>query len=127
MICLKKKKDTELWNNLESKNLKPQYYSFRWISLLFSQDFPLPTILRIWDSLFADENRFEYLIYICVSLLINIRSQLFEGDFSDNLSLLHKYPSFTIEEILNLATDLKDPKYDLRKSILVQQINQFTF
>jgi len=122
-----KMKDIDLWNNLESKNLKPQLYSFRWISLLFSQDFSIKIVLRIWDSLLSDENRFEFLKYICVGLLINIRKQLLEGDLSDNLSLLHNYPTFNTEELLDLAIEIKDSKYDFQKTILVQQINQFTF
>jgi hypothetical protein len=57
--------------------LAPQFYSFRWITLLLSQEFELPdgtrviqctvmmfvrTVMRLWDSLFADAHRFSYLV-----------------------------------------------------------------
>jgi hypothetical protein len=30
----------------------------------------LPDVLRIWDSLFADETRFSFLIHICCSMIM---------------------------------------------------------
>lgn len=37
-----KDKDTTLWLKLQEQDLKPQYYAFRWITLLLSQEFDLP-------------------------------------------------------------------------------------
>ena len=37
-----KQKDTTLWLKMKEQDLKPQYYAFRWITLLLSQEFPLP-------------------------------------------------------------------------------------
>nr|CAD7421604.1 unnamed protein product [Timema poppensis] len=65
-----KSKDSAVWFRLHDQELYPQYYSFRWLTLLLSQEFPLPDVLRIWDSLFADEKRFEFLIYICCSMIM---------------------------------------------------------
>ena len=35
----------------------PQFFSFRWLTLLLSQEFLYPEIQRLWDSFFADESR----------------------------------------------------------------------
>jgi hypothetical protein len=43
---------------------------FRWITLLLSQEFPLPDVLRIWDTLFSDESRFDFLIYVCCAMIV---------------------------------------------------------
>ena len=51
-------------------NIVIYFVSSRWLTLLLSQEFPLPDVLRIWDSLFADENRFDFLIYICCSMIM---------------------------------------------------------
>jgi hypothetical protein len=50
--------------------IKPHYYAFRWITLLLSQEFPLPEVLHIWDFLFADETRFHFLIKVCCAMLL---------------------------------------------------------
>lgn len=34
--------------------IDPQFYAFRWITLLLSQEFPLPDVVRIWDTLLSD-------------------------------------------------------------------------
>lgn len=39
---LLKAKDFELWQDLDQKQLDPQFYTFRWITLLCSQEFELP-------------------------------------------------------------------------------------
>lgn len=42
-----KDKDEFLYNRIKELDLKPQYYAFRWLTLLLSQEFPLPgTILK---------------------------------------------------------------------------------
>ncbi|KAK2182842.1 hypothetical protein NP493_334g03025 [Ridgeia piscesae] len=70
LMTLLKEKDTALWVKLHQQDLKPQYYGFRWIMLLLSQEFPLPDVIRLWDSLLADENRFDFLIDVCCAMLL---------------------------------------------------------
>lgn len=62
--------DNAICERFNEQKLYPQYYSFRWITLLLSQEFPLPDVLRIWDSLFSDEQRFQFLIYICCAMIM---------------------------------------------------------
>jgi len=83
------------------KELHPQFYSFRWLSLLvwhllrawkyytyhvwltmplrcdsnpchyqMSQELQLPELIRLWDSLLADDRRFEFLGYFCCAMLL---------------------------------------------------------
>ncbi len=39
-----KEKDTTLYLKLEQQEIRPQFYAFRWLTLLLSQEFPLPGI-----------------------------------------------------------------------------------
>ncbi|XP_021817799.1 TBC1 domain family member 13-like isoform X2 [Prunus avium] len=51
---LLKANDEELWRHLEfTTKVKPQYYAFRWITLLLTQEFNFQCIMRIWDSLLS--------------------------------------------------------------------------
>uniref|UniRef100_U3IAH7 TBC1 domain family member 13 n=1 Tax=Anas platyrhynchos platyrhynchos TaxID=8840 RepID=U3IAH7_ANAPP len=83
-----KEKDVELYLKLQEQNIKPQFFAFRWLTLLLSQEFLLPDVIRIWDSLFADEKRFDFLLLVCCAMLTLIRDQLLEGDFTLNMRLL---------------------------------------
>ena len=74
--------------------------------MLLSQEFELPDIMRIWDSLFADESRFDYLIYVCSAMIVLLRDQLLSGDFPSNLKLLQNFPSMDIHIVLDCAVQL---------------------
>ncbi|CAG5116433.1 unnamed protein product, partial [Candidula unifasciata] len=70
LMDMVKEYDRPLWQRLQDQELRPQFYAFRWITLLLSQEFQLPEVLRIWDSLFSDPNRFDYLISVCCAMLL---------------------------------------------------------
>ncbi|XP_018420832.1 PREDICTED: TBC1 domain family member 13 [Nanorana parkeri] len=107
-----KEEDEELYLKLQEENIKPQFFAFRWLTLLLSQEFVLPDVIRIWDSLFADENRFDFLLKVSCAMLILIRDQLLEGDFTVNMRLLQDYPlsAADVLPILKKAKELQDSK-----------------
>ncbi|XP_075761264.1 TBC1 domain family member 13 isoform X1 [Pelodiscus sinensis] len=105
-----KEKDVELYLKLQEQNIKPQFFAFRWLTLLLSQEFLLPDVIRIWDSLFADDNRFDFLLLVCCAMLTLIRDQLLEGDFTLNMRLLQDYPISDVHLILKKAKELQDSK-----------------
>ncbi|KAK6194438.1 hypothetical protein SNE40_000072 [Patella caerulea] len=92
-------RDPCLSHRMTEQDLKPQYFAFRWITLMLSQEFPLPDVLRIWDSLFADKNRFDFLITVCCSMLILLRNEILSNDFPSNMKLLQNFPYTTVEVI----------------------------
>lgn len=103
-----KDKDLELYLKLEEQNIKPQYFTFRWLTLLLSQEFLLPDVIRIWDTLFSDQDRFHFLILVCCAMLILIRDNLLAGDFTVNMRLLQDYPISDVHTILTKAKELQD-------------------
>ncbi|KAL1456690.1 hypothetical protein WDU94_001398 [Cyamophila willieti] len=112
-----KQKDLEVWEKLCSIELHPQYYSFRWLTLLLSQEFPLPDVLRIWDSLFADEARFSFLNHICCAMILLVREDILAGDFPCIVKLLQHYPtSVDIPAVISKAAELSDR--DMHGSLL---------
>ncbi|XP_030625328.1 TBC1 domain family member 13 isoform X2 [Chanos chanos] len=92
----------------QEQNIKPQYFTFRWLTLLLSQEFLLPDVIRIWDTLFSDQDRFDFLILVCCAMLILIREQLLAGDFTVNMRLLQDYPISDVHTILTKAKELQD-------------------
>ncbi|XP_044484301.1 TBC1 domain family member 13-like [Mangifera indica] len=106
---LLKEHDEELWRHLEvTTKVNPQFYAFRWITLLLTQEFNFADCLHIWDTLLSDpEGPLESLLRICCAMLILIRRRLLAGDFTSNLKLLQNYPPTNISHLLYVANKLR--------------------
>mmetsp|Transcript_16680 Transcript_16680/g.54309 ORF Transcript_16680/g.54309 Transcript_16680/m.54309 type:complete len:519 (+) Transcript_16680:52-1608(+) len=89
---LLKDHDPELWKHLFSSQLDPSYYSLRWMTTLLAREFSLHDTIRLWDTLFAEINRSDFLCHFCVAMLRAQRQALLQGDFTFCLGLLQNYP-----------------------------------
>ncbi|KAI5792428.1 rab-GTPase-TBC domain-containing protein [Peziza echinospora] len=85
--------DPELAHHLKTLDVLPQVFLIRWVRLLFGREFPFDELLVVWDSLFAEDPEFALVDYICVAMLLRIRWNLLESDYSTALTLLLRYPS----------------------------------
>jgi hypothetical protein len=85
----------------------PQFFAFRWITLLLTQEFPFPDSVRIWDTLLSDpRGRTDCLLRVCLALLLRARGALLAGDFAANVKHLQRYPSVDVGEVLAAAAAL---------------------
>lgn len=99
------------------EQVRPQFYAFRWITLLLTQEFDFQPILRIWDCLLG--NPFgvqDMLLRVCCAMLLCVKSRLLSGDFVANLKLLQHYPDINIEHLLRVAQDLSPDTSSYRLS-----------
>ncbi|KAK2999547.1 hypothetical protein RJ639_023607 [Escallonia herrerae] len=106
---LLKEHDEELWRHLEvTTKVNPQFYAFRWITLLLTQEFNFADSLHIWDTLLSDpEGPQETLLRVCCAMLVLVRRRLLAGDFTSNLKLLQNYPPTNISHLLYVANKLR--------------------
>uniref|UniRef100_M4DFS8 Rab-GAP TBC domain-containing protein n=1 Tax=Brassica campestris TaxID=3711 RepID=M4DFS8_BRACM len=69
---LVRKHDEELWRHLEiTTKVNPQFYAFRWITLLLTQEFSFFDSLHIWDPLLSDPEgplNSKYLVFVAGKL-----------------------------------------------------------
>ncbi|KAK2630218.1 hypothetical protein QTJ16_001038 [Diplocarpon rosae] len=84
--------DPELAKHLTDVEILPQIFLIRWIRLLFGREFPFNDLLALWDTLFAEDPGLDLVDMICVAMLLRIRWQLLETNYSFALMLLLKYP-----------------------------------
>jgi len=91
---------------LQDQGIKMQYFAFRWLSLLLSQEFSLPDVLRLWDALLTDDTRSNLLINVCTSMLFLVRDNLLNNDFACNMKMLQNYPLMDMGLILGKAKEL---------------------
>lgn len=87
--------------------LDPRYFALRWFTTLLSREFDLPDTIRLWDSLFAAQDRSTFLVFVFVTLLLAQREALLAGDFASNLQLLQAYPPTEVPEILAQSEALR--------------------
>ncbi|KAG0593489.1 hypothetical protein KC19_1G334100 [Ceratodon purpureus] len=105
MTQLLRRHDEELWRHLEiTSKVNPQFYAFRWITLLLTQEFKFADSLRLWDSLLSNpDGPLEILLRVCCAMLLCLRSRLLAGDFTTNLKLLQHYPAVDFNHLLKVA------------------------
>lgn len=101
--------DAELAEHLLDRNgVAPHYFAFRWITLMLTQEFPFPDSLRLWDGLLAGGSRGgEDLLRFCLAMLVIVRQDILQGDFSANMKLLQHYPPMDVARILEQAQALE--------------------
>eukprot|EP00276_Gloeochaete_wittrockiana_P025335 CAMPEP_0184369670 /NCGR_PEP_ID=MMETSP1089-20130417/162375_2 /TAXON_ID=38269 ORGANISM="Gloeochaete wittrockiana, Strain SAG46.84" /NCGR_SAMPLE_ID=MMETSP1089 /ASSEMBLY_ACC=CAM_ASM_000445 /LENGTH=339 /DNA_ID= /DNA_START= /DNA_END= /DNA_ORIENTATION= len=114
LSTLLKRADHDLYYHMRRLKVSIQFFAFRWVTLLLSQELSLPDLLRVWDSVFAAdslaqrEDRFEFLLFICCSMIIHVREQLLAGDFATVIKTLQHYPPIDISIIIHEAVLLRD-------------------
>ncbi|KAI5814745.1 rab-GTPase-TBC domain-containing protein [Pyronema omphalodes] len=103
--------DPELAAHLTELDVLPQVFLIRWIRLLFCREFPFDQLLHVWDKIFSEDPDLQLVDLICASMLLRIRWQLIEADYSTAMQLLLRYPSppvpvSLIEDALYLRSNL---------------------
>ncbi len=106
MINLLSLHDPEVRCHLDSVGIDPSFYSVRWLTTLLSREFLLPDTIRLWDSMFASTHKDNFLRYVGVTMVMVIRDQLLEGDFSACLRLLQAYPPCNLDKLLESSRAL---------------------
>ncbi|KAJ7097997.1 RabGAP/TBC [Mycena belliarum] len=87
--------DPLLWKHMQAAGIEPQIYGIRWLRLLYTREFDMPSAMKLWDGLFACDPTFGLAPWICVAMLIRIRNELIPSDYSGQLTSLLRYPSYS--------------------------------
>ena len=116
-----KRGDPELHEQLIGKDIDPHYFSFRWITLLLSQEFFLPDLIELWDYLFSDSERFQFLYYMCCGMLVLQRKAILEADFATTIKILQNYPDTPVPRIVHVAVEFRDCLKKQRKKSVQEE------
>ncbi|KAJ3327485.1 hypothetical protein HDU76_011722 [Blyttiomyces sp. JEL0837] len=85
--------DPELHQHLDDLKLEPQLYALRWLRLIFGREFAFEDLMILWDGIFAEDPNLGLVEWICISLLVFLRKDLLEADYSMALYRLMKFPT----------------------------------
>ncbi|KAL2340545.1 hypothetical protein Fmac_008485 [Flemingia macrophylla] len=110
--------DSSLHSHLFDLGVEPQYFSLRWLRVLFGREFSLANLLIIWDEIFASENisiqkgaddcefrilnspRGAFITAMAVAMLLHLRSSL----------LATENPTRCLQRLLNFPEDVNIEK-----------------
>ena len=53
--------DREVYNLFYDEKVEVQFFAFRWYTLLLTQEFEMPEILRLWDSILSDRKLLNFM------------------------------------------------------------------
>jgi len=94
------------YHHLEKLDIQPILYAFKWIGLLFCQNFEIPFLHEIWDCLLSHyEHIVEYAYYIAVAQLETIEARIVGKDFSVTIETIQNISINEIGYVLRLAHD----------------------
>jgi len=87
--------DDKLFAHLESEGLDFMQFSFRWMNCLLLREFPLPCVIRLWDTYIAEtsEGFKTFHVYVCAVFLIYWSPQLKQMDFQQLMLFMQKLPT----------------------------------
>ena len=99
--------DTQLYQHFEVFNVEYYTFAYRWFILFFSQEFLMIDILRLWDYLFAPDDKYFNCYFISLAVIELKRDELLVSDLSGILSNLKSFKGLNVEEIISFSNKIK--------------------
>ena len=100
--------DNELFLHLKKNSVKIEYYAFKWITLFFTQDFEMPDVLRLWDSILCEPDIFEFLDLLVLSPLIIKKKSLMKENMSGILMILQNFEGIKVFNLIQTAVKIRN-------------------
>jgi hypothetical protein len=92
---------------MNALKIDPFYYCFRWVTLLYAQDFALFDTIRIWESIFSAEDRWLYINLFAIAIILNCRELILENEFTVVMEALHNIrDNLNVHEAIRIADEL---------------------
>lgn len=100
--------DYELYLHLKRNKIKIEFYGFRWMTLFFTQDFEMPDILRIWDSIFGNNDIFEFLYLLILATIILKKKDIMKEQMSGIMMIIQNLEDITADALINKAVQIRN-------------------
>ena len=111
--------DIQLYEHFEKYNVEYYTFAYRWFILFFSQEFLMIDILRLWDYLFAPNDKFLNCYFVSLAVFELKRDELLASDLSGILSNLKSFKGLNVEDIISLAKKIKNQYGEIFLQIII--------
>ena len=112
--------DAEIYNKLVELNIRSEYYCYRWFILLFSQEFEINSVLKLWDLIFSNDDFYYYVVYIGIAIMILKKKIIMNGEMVDVMQTLQNLGDINIEELINKAKEINEKYKDNLDSFILK-------
>ena len=100
--------DKDIFNRLIKKNKEDSFYFvIKWLNLFFSQQMIMPDVLRLWDIIFCEEDRYYFVYLFSLAILEYKKKEILKKDYYEIVENLQNIKIANVEEIINLAFNIK--------------------
>ena len=100
--------DYELFLHLKKNNVKIDFYGFRWMTLFFTQDFEMPDILRIWDSIFGNNDIFEFVYLLILATIVLKKEDIMKEKMAGIMIIIQNLEDITAYDLINKAVQIRN-------------------
>ena len=98
--------DNDIYQKLQTLNIRSEYYCYRWFILLFSQEFEINDVLKLWDIIFSKEDIYYFVIYIGIAILIMKKDIIMNGEMVDAMQTLQNFEDINVEELIKKSKEI---------------------
>ncbi len=96
--------EKEIFNKLQKRNNNDCFYfAIKWINLFFSQQMIMPDVLRLWDIIFCEDNRYYFVYIFSIAILEYHKKEILKKDYYEIVEKLQKLNLENVEELIKLA------------------------
>ena len=99
--------DNNLYEYLDKLGFEYTIITMRWISLMFSQDFQMVDILRIWDFLLSCDNKYENTYFFSLSIILMKKDIIMKSRLEEIFELFQSLQDLNVENIIFNAKYIK--------------------
>ena len=95
--------DNKLYVYLENIGFNYSIIGFKWISLMFSQEYEMMDLLRLWDYLLCHENKFQNCYYFCLSIILMKKEKIMKSKVTEVYEIFQDIQDLELENIISNA------------------------
>lgn len=105
--------DKRLYEFFINVGIELQFFMFRWYTLLFTQEYEMPDVLRLWDSVLSytinnekNIDKFSFLNYLCISLILVNKDKVIDKEFADVMLSYQQIEEIEVSHHIKLASEV---------------------
>ena len=117
--------DNTIFLDLKNKNVANEYFCFRWFIMLFSQEFEIGDILKLWDLIFCRKNKNYFLFYISLGIINIRRDIILKGGMAEILQCFQNLKDISCDDLIFVSREIKNKWKNKLDSIIVQSEKEY--
>ena len=100
--------DNKIFMELKNKKVNNEYFCFRWFIMLFSQEYEIGDVLRLWDLIFSNKNKNYFVFYISLAIIKIKKENIIKGGMPEILQAFQNISDILCDDLIYVAREIKN-------------------